>query len=434
MEFAKHHVKASGNTTLRGFFNSDNVDFDPPSNSLRKNIMKAKARFVYELADGYTSGDEEDAIRDVMVSSENSYELIRLVAAIDGWDDLDDELPTGHIDPISSQLAQVLDQRDYIIYKLIRRYLILLDYNTSPTLGDCLDALMRWPAQYHKDEIDYILSLKPELLRGVASASMRDRTNMVNSARVALTVIQAYIALMPPRFNEVVALMHEVNYTTTIGAALVALNYDPLYAVVADMVNPSLTNAQRIACRDTCIRMQLEFSAAAKAVALVGSNESKSTVDRFMAALKAALDNFSPALPAPNAIAPILAALGAAGNTFAALITAITNLPDLLSFTLPDLLDTNGDDEARNLVSELHAQGLLPYTSFKIKLTLINAAIDGMTLDDDEIAILRVMEAAKSHDQAEMYQLVAGATWESLSSDMHGQEYNDLLELLQEPN
>jgi hypothetical protein len=435
MEFVKHHVKASGNNSLKGFFNSENVDFDPPSDSLRKNIMKAKARFVYELADGSTDDDDENAIRDTMASSENSYELIRMMGAMGGWEGLDDELPEGHVDPIARQLAQVLDQRDYVVYQLIRRYLILLDYNTSPNLGDCFVRLMQWPIPFQAAEIDSLLSRKADLLRSITSATMRDRTNMVNAARVDPTVIQSYITLMPHRFNELVALMHEANYTTRIGVSLVALDYQPLYGVIADMVNPGLTNIQRIACRDTCQRMQLEFSAAAKAVGVVGRNEAKSTVNRFMGTLKAALDNFPPTLPAPNAVAAIIAALGGLGNTLSALLTAITNLPDALAgaITLSNLLGNNEDDIARQLVSELHAQGSLGNASFKVKLTLMNSALDGWTVDDDEIAIIRVMEAAKAHDQAELYQLADAATWESLSSSVDGDEYDTLLRILQDP-
>src|SRR3954447_4667028 len=100
MENVKHHVNGSGNSSLRGFFSSDNVDFDPPSLSLRQNITKAKAKYVYDLADGFTDDDDEDAIRDTLVASENSYELIRLVAAMDGWEGLDDELTEAYLDEI----------------------------------------------------------------------------------------------------------------------------------------------------------------------------------------------------------------------------------------------------------------------------------------------------------------------------------------------
>jgi hypothetical protein len=435
MERARHHVTASGNSTLRGFFGSDNVDFDPPSLSLRQNIKKAKSKYVYDLADGATGDDEEDAIRDAMASSENSYELIRMVGAVGGWAGLDDELPEGHLDPIAARLAQVLDQRDYVVYQLIRRYLFILDYSASPNLGDCFTRLFQWPGEFQPAEIDWLLSRQAELLKGVTSATMRDRTNMVSAARVVPGVIQSCIALAPHRSNELVALMHEVNYTTRIGASLVALDYQPLYGVIADMVNPALTNAQRTACRDTCLRMSLELAAAAKAVEVVGSNQAKATVNRFMGTLKAALDNFPATLPAPTAVAAIVAALGAVGDTLSALMTAITNLPDALAgaITLPNLLGTDDDDRARQLVSDLHAQGSLARASFKVKLTCVNAALDGTTDDDDEIAIIRVMEAAKGYDQAELYQLAAAATWEALYSSVDGDEYDTLEGHLQSP-
>ena len=435
MEFAKHHVNASGNNSLRGFFGSENVDFDPPSPSLRINIMKAKARFVYELADGATDDDDEDAIKDTMASSENSYELIRMVGAMDGWEGMDDELPEGHLDPIAARLAQVLDQRDYVVYQLIRRYLILLDYNASPNLGDCFARLLQWPNEFQADEIDLLLSRKGDLLRGITSATMRDRTNMVNAARIIPAIINLYTALTPHRSNELISLMHEANYTTRIGASLVALDYQPLYGVIADMVDPSLTNLQRVACRDTCLRLSLEFAAAAKAVDVVGSNEAKSTINRFMNVLKAALDNFPATLPAPTALAPIIAALGAVGNTFATLQTAITNLPDALlgPITLSNLLGSDDDDTSRQLISELNSQGSLANTSFKVKLTLVNSLLDGWTVDDDEIGIIRVMEAAKAHDQAELYQLASAATWESLYSSVDGDEYDTMEGILQQP-
>src|SRR5437764_3875089 len=113
MESVRVHL--NGSTTLRGFFASDDVDFDPPSNSLRQNIMKSKARQVYELADGATGDDQEDEIRDLIAGSENSYEVIRMVGAIDGWGGLDDELPEDHLDPIAANIARVLDQRDYAV-------------------------------------------------------------------------------------------------------------------------------------------------------------------------------------------------------------------------------------------------------------------------------------------------------------------------------
>lgn len=435
MEHVKHHVTASGSTTLRGFFASDNVEFDPPSLSLRRNITKAKSRFVHSLADGYTSADDEGDIRDALQGSQDSAELIRLVGVMDGWEGLDDELEPSQVDQVAAQLAQVLDQRHQVLYQLIRRYLVLLDYGASPTLGDCFQCLARWPSAFQDEEIDAVLARRGELLGGITSAARRGRTNVVNAARVLPAVIQGYATGTVHRSDEIVSLMHEVNYSTRICASLVPLDYQPLYRVIADMVDPTVSPSQRQACRDTCLRMSLEFAAAAKAVEVVGSQAARSTVNRFMATLQAALDNFSPTLPAPSTVAAIIAALGGAGSTLTDLLTAVTNLPDALSgaITLPALLGTDDDDNARRLVGELKAQGSLAHLAFTVKVMLINAALDGWTVDDDEIAILGVVQTTKAFDKAEVYQLVAAVTWGALSSGVDGAEYDELVSTLRQP-
>lgn len=437
METVKHHVDRSGNSSLRGFFSSDSVDFDPPALGLRQNITKAKAKVVYDLASGYTSGSEERDIRNLMQSSENSYELIRMVGAMGGWEGLDDELEYYEVDQIASQLTQVLDQRDFAVYQLIRRYMALLDYGASPDFGDCFVRLLRWPIEFQAAEFDLLLSRKADLLKGITSATMRERTNMVDATRVVPGIIQQYLVTSPHRSTDLMALMHEANYTTRICFSLAKLDFQPLYGVIADMVDPGppMTNLQRVACRDTCDRLRLEFAAAAKAVEVVGSNEAKVTVNRFMAALKAAVDNFSPTLPSPTAVAPIVSALGGVGNTLSDLLTAVKNLPDALSgaITLSSLLGSDNDNNARQVIGELNSQGLVARIGFRTKLQLINALLSGSTGDEDEIGILSVMEGAKAYDQAELYQLAAAATWNSLYSSVDGDEYDELLTTLQQP-
>ena len=431
MENIKRYVTDSGNTTLRGFFSSDAVDFDAPSLSARRNIMKANAKSIYDLADGATVDSEEDEIRDRMVFSQNSYELIRMMSAIDNWEGLDDELPEGHLDHIARQLAQVLDQRDYVPYQLVRRYLILLDYNVSPTLGDCFRRLLQWPLEFQPAEFDALLSRKAELLKAITSATMRERTNMINAAIVPEAAINQYQASTPHRSSDLLSLMHEVNYTTRICSSLRGLEFAPLYDVLTEMIDPAKSNVRRQACRDTCVRLALEFSAAAKATELLGDNEAKITVSRFMRTLKAATDNFPMNLPAPSAVAAILTALGSVGDTLSELRAAIIALPDIVTgITLPDLLGTSDDDKARFLITELNSQGWLARLAFPLKVTLVNSLLSGTTGDDDENAINLVLRAAKDYDQAELYQLVAAASWESLYSSVDGDEYDTMEGLL----
>jgi hypothetical protein len=436
MEFARHHVQASGNSTLKGFFNSENVDYDPPSLSLRHNIKKAKCQYVYSLASGATGDPEEEAIRDAMQNSENSYELIRMVFAMDGWAGMDDELEEAYLDPIATRIAQVLDQRDYPVYQRIRRALYILDYNSSPNFGDYFLKILTWPAQFQPAEFDSILNQKAEILKRIASATLRHRDNMVNAARILPTVIALYDAVAPHREDELIRLMHQVNYTTRICTSLEQLRYDDLYNVILDMADPGITDVrQRQACHDAVLDLSLEFGAAEGAVKVAGTTEAKSTVGRFMLARKAALDTFTPTVPPATILTAIAAIVAPLATTLAGVKDAILHLPDILtaSLTLPSLTGSGADDNARTMISEANAQGWLPRLAARIKLEAINACLSGSTDDDDEIAINKVLNAAKGYDQAELYQLASSATWESLYTSFNGDEYDQLEDILSQP-
>jgi hypothetical protein len=438
METVRHHVSASGNSTLRGFYGSDNVDYDPPSNSLRINVQKAKCQHVYQLADGYTDGDDERDIRDTMSHSENSYEMIRMYFAMRNWEGLDDELEEGYLDEIGRQTAQVLDQRDYTPYQLIRKYLWVLDYKASPNLGDVFMKIRQAPANLQPDEIDFILAQQPELLKRVASAALRNRSSMVEASRIVNDVIQAHATAVPPghRVNDVVTWMYRVNYTRRICYQLELLRYDDLYNVLLEMADPAITDQrQRQACHDAVDSLHLEFAAAQGAVNFAGDNAAKSTVGRFMTARQAALDVWSPAAPPAtifnairNVIAPVVTSL-------ADLKQAIIDLPDQLtaSLSLPSLLGSDDDDNARALVSGAQSQGWLDRIPARVKSMAIRACLDGWTVDDDEIAILACLTAARAYDQAEVYQLEADATWEDLYDSIDGDEYDQLLDVLKTP-
>lgn len=441
MEFVKHHVKASGSKSLRGFFASENVDYDPPSLSLRQNIMKAKCRFVYSLASGPTDEDEERAIRDVMQKSENSYELIRMTFAMGGWAGLDDELDEAYLDQIAKRLAEVLDQRNYVVYDLIRRHLPILDYSSSPNLGDCFLKILQLPVKFQKAELGAILNKRAEILNDVASATLRNRTKMVDAARIVTDVITAFDNAAPHREDDLIRLMHQINYTRRICISLEMLRYDGLYDVILDLADPKIKDVrQRQACYDAVLGLSLEFAAAEGAVKYAGSNEAKSTVGRFMVARQTALDAFTPAAPPNNILTALAAVLAPAATTLAALKTAILNLPDTLtaSLTLPSLLGSSQDDNARYLINEANAQGWLPHMATRVKVQAVNGCLGGGGLipgveSEEEIAINTLLSAAKDRDQAELYQLVASASWEELSSAIDGAEYDQLENILSQP-
>ncbi|MCA3561807.1 MAG: hypothetical protein IOC82_12340 [Aestuariivirga sp.] len=372
-----------------------------------------------------------------MAGADNSYELIRMMQAIGGWPGLDDELPESHLDDVAQGLVRVLDQRDYAPYRLGRRHLAVLDYNAPPTLDQCFrNFLLAWPAPFRGDEIDLILADKQRLLKDVTRAALRERVVMAGAAAIDPATVTQYAGAGLHRGGELVALMHETRYTLRICSALARLDYFPLYDVILDMARPlPMTNAQRIACRDTCVRLQPEFAAAARLVALAGSGEAKATVNRFTNALQAAIDNFPAAAPNPGILNAIAAALGGVAGSITDLVTLVSNLPEALlgEITVASILGTDDDDKARLIASELHALSLLGQAPFRIKTAMINALLSGSTDDDDEIAIIRILEESRALCQAEVYQLSTAATWESLWSSVDGDEYDILEGVLDAP-
>ncbi len=428
MEHVRHYLGVSRTGTLRGFVASEAVDFDPPSPSLRLNIMKFKARLVHDLAAGATGDAEEDEIRDLMTRSENSYELIRLVQAIGGWSDLDDELTESYVDQVARQVAQVLDQRDYLVYQLIRRYLILLDYEASPNLGACFVKLLQWPARFQPGEFDMLLRRKAELLEGITSATMRNRARMIDAARIGDAVITQYRAAAPHRADELVGLMYEVTYTAHICSALAQLDYAPIFGLLRNAVDPLLSVEQRAACHATFDRLLLEFEAAQSAVPLYGSLQSRADVGRLMALRSQVLDG-PPGSPNPALTAAIDAAMAPAAGGAGALLAVAEGLIQAISRAL-SVLDPQDDNDARGLATQLNAQGRLARLPFNVKDRMVKALLSGNTESDDENAIFLILETARFHDQAELYQLVASATWAALSFSVNGAESDDMYRLL----
>lgn len=440
MERMRHHVTASGNTTLRGFYASENVNFDPPNPSMRINVQKAKCNFVVGLANGATSRAEEERIRDAVGRSQNSYEVIRMVSALGGWDGMDDELEPGDLDEIAKNIAQVLDQRDYPVYRFIRRHLPVLHYDDDkqgPSLGDAVKRLLTMPSRSMKNEINLLLSQTDEMMLRIGLAGLRARSHMVRAAGVSIETIEAVTTQAPPvhRRDELVTFLYRAVYTVRIATALELRQYGDLYKVLIDMADGSKDLRLRRAARDGLETMAKAFLAVERAVQTYGSNEARTTVGRFMVARRRALDAFQPAAPANQVLNAVADAIGSAANTIVDLETAIVNLPDVLTtvLTLAGFLKEDGDDKARDLVNVLFGLNALGHLPTRVKLDAINACLDGNTDDDDEQAILKILQAAKDLEPAELWQVASSATWEALDFSIDFTENDELVALLAQP-
>jgi hypothetical protein len=407
---------------------------------MRINVQKAKCKFVYDLANAATSRAEEERIRDTVARSQNSREVIRMVSILGGWEGMDDELEPGDLDAIAKNIAQVLDQRDYPVYRFIRRHRPVLHYDDDklgPSLGDVVTHLLTLPSRSMKTEINLLLSQTDEMMLRIGLAGLRARTHMVRAASVSEDALEAFTTQTPPvhRRDELVTFLHRAVYTVRISTALELRQYRDLYNVLVDMADGSNDPRLRRAARDALETMAKAFLAVERAVQTYGSNEARATVGRFMVARRRALDAFQPAAPANAVLNALAAAIGSAANTIADLQTAIVNLPDVLTtaLTLSGFLKEDGDDKARDLVNELFGLNALGYLPNQIKLDAINACLDGNTDDDDEQAILKILRAAKDLEPAELWQIASSATWEALDFSIDGRENDELVALLAQP-
>ncbi|MCA3325015.1 MAG: hypothetical protein INF75_18095 [Roseomonas sp.] len=111
------------------------------------------------------------------------------------------------------------------------------------------------------------------------------------------------------------------------------------------------------------------------------------------------------------------------------------NLPDVLTIvlTLAGFLKEDGDDKARDLVNVLFGLNALGHLPTRVKLDAINACLDGNTDDDDEQAILKILQAAKDLEPAELWQVASSATWEALDFSIDFTENDELVALLAQP-
>ncbi|MCA3405544.1 MAG: hypothetical protein INF76_18435 [Roseomonas sp.] len=264
---------------------------------MRINVQKAKCNFVVGLANGATSRAEEERIRDAVGRSQNSYEVIRMVSALGGWDGMDDELEPGDLDEIAKNIAQVLDQRDYPVYRFIRRHLPVLHYDDDkqgPSLGDAVKRLLTMPSRSMKNEINLLLSQTDEMMLRIGLAGLRARSHMVRAAGVSIETIEAVTTQAPPvhRRDELVTFLYRAVYTVRIATALELRQYGDLYKVLIDMADGSKDLRLRRAARDSLETMAKAFLAVERAVQTYGSNEARTTVGRFMVARRRALDAF----------------------------------------------------------------------------------------------------------------------------------------------
>jgi hypothetical protein len=98
--------------------------------------------------------------------------------------------------------------------------------------------------------------------------------------------------------------------------------------------------------------------------------------------------------------------------------------------TASHVLGTDIDDAAEDLTGALFSEGLLADAPTDVKIKLIQEMIDGATEDAQEQRILQILEETKLKDPQEFYQIVAAVGWDELDSNLHGDEWDKFMRLM----
>ena len=93
------------------------------------------------------------------------------------------------------------------------------------------------------------------------------------------------------------------------------------------------------------------------------------------------------------------------------------------------ILDSMDADNMARIAVQLWVEGALPL-SVKVRRLLIKEMLSGFTGDDDERAIIKLLENSKDAEIIELLDPAKGLSFADIESDIHGKEHKDFMAML----
>lgn len=411
---------------------------------LRTNSLKTAARQLRlnGVKDALAFGvfDEEKA-RALLLGSGSAGTMLYVLRRVT-WATLDDFLNETVIDEFAKRLQRLLDRRSVVL--------------------DILEGIFGDPTRLHTVPMDDLRArfrghfgrLTLNGRRGFADRLLARRGAILDSVFITqmrglephqlelCMVIEETAALGGHRPDELARLSWEVRYLALIAHQLESGEGGALLNRLPDLVDPDLPHGQRTALFDMLRRADPVIDAMKLVIDTLGSTRQQNDMRAFRERVHLFLAPFPqgpPASPTPEDVEALANALGVVTDQLDELRRAVQDAAsELASLTLPDLLGTEDDDRAVDVIGKLHSQGRLAPIPAAMKSTMINSLTDGSTGDDDETAILRVLKQtlrarpeAGRQSKAEFLQLIVAARFEMLDESLDGAEHDEFMALLE---
>jgi hypothetical protein len=398
---------------------------------------------IQSLFDGPTGPDEEQAALTILLSAPTGAQLERLVCAL-GWRELDDELGSADIDQITTQLTNRLTVERSVLRQIepwvsdhnipvdpspfeasVSSYIDVLDTSGRNIISAELifyrRRLLEETISARRRGVDFQV---PRLLRILQLLGTRG-SNFLD----ALTKVSILDALT--------RLSREIKYTEMVAQGLVDGEYSQLATILLDLADAALPETQRIALFEILQSLEPLRSSIQKYIESQSLNaDQKARLASYSTLITKALTSFALSSD-PGSLLDILRAelenlfkeaLGTLEETRSAIGRFSAMFLD--SATLSSILSTDTDNRSRMVIGELSASGQLAILPTRYKLALVENCIAGNAGDDDEDAILRVLDDTDQADRVELYQLVSAIGWEKLNFNLDGEQNDRFFEIL----
>jgi hypothetical protein len=395
------------------------------------------------LFDGSTGEGEEDAAMRLLTEGTGPDELKWLVDRI-GWDELDDELDGHDLDAISKGLTKVPAGKNSIEGILAQFGIKNVEDMDASKVRDLIKKkLAEMSGQQKADLAKKLLDGRKDILDEFTN--LRRIGLLSTSKSQAMQTILNELAKGAPQQikSDLVRFSHRIAYTERIAGNLEEGDYGELINLIPRLFDPKLGADERWAIYETLKELEPELRAMEDVVRDRGNPTQKTRLRRFMNLYDQSMEQFFKSggkIPEVDVLNEILKAAQAPINKA---IETVEDFQDILGFAFDDvknelnglvdrLLNTVEDDEARELVGNLDAKGLLAYIPFDVKHDLIMKMVDGFTGDEDERAILDILRETKKNNPAEFYRLVDAVGFGTLDDNIHGDEWDEFMRLMNE--
>lgn len=431
---------------------AEKITKDP---ELVKNLTKEqRLALVRGLFDGPTSEGEEDAAMKILMQGTTREELVWLKKKV-GWSNLCDELDTSDLKKINRQILKKKSGDSSSLDQVLEKGGVakpqgMETQEIRDAIAKKLDGMSQEDLEKFADDL-----LDPKSRAALLKEfSFLRRTGQLSQAR-SDAMVELLRALSDrvgsaDTKSKLDQLRHRVIYTQRVVGNLEEGDYQQLLQIIPDLFDPDLSPEQRWALYETLKKVEPEIRAMQDVIAHMGTSDQKTAMNRFMNVLETSMGRFldgdGQINDGANVIQDLLGALGAVGDSFddfqAFIGQTVAQLGDDLTGLIPRLLfgDSTSDDQARELAGMLAAKAgpddtgtsYLAYIPFDLKVQMINAMLDGPTLDQDEHGILLVLRETKRNNPQEFYQLVEAVGYDRLDDDIDGSEWDEFLALMNE--